>query len=48
LVFPAPASSSVFEANLNEDGEESNIVDEKGSKGWDDLVLEDKNEESVA
>jgi hypothetical protein len=48
LVFPAPAPSSVFEADANEDKEELDIVNKEGSEGWDDLLLEDKDEESVA
>jgi hypothetical protein len=54
LLFPEPAPSSVFEAEVNDDGEdvanenegeEESDVDEMG---WDDLFLEDEDEEPVA
>jgi hypothetical protein len=54
LLFREPAPSSVFEAEVNEesgdilqeneDVEESDIDEE----GWDDLLLEDEDEEPVA
>lgn len=53
LLFPVPAPSSAFEAEVdegedalqeNEDGEESGMDEE----GWDGLLLEDEDEEPVA
>jgi hypothetical protein len=54
LLFPEPAPSSVFKAELNDDSEdilqenkdrgESDIDEE----GWDDLLLEDEDKEPVA
>jgi hAT family C-terminal dimerisation region len=54
LLFPVPAPSSAFEAEVdeegedalqeNEDGEESGIDEE----GWDGLLIEDEDEEPVA
>ena len=46
LLFPMPAPSSVIEAEANEDGEESDIDEE--ATGWDELLLEDEDEEPVA
>jgi len=53
LLFPAPALSSVFEAKANSDGEDSlqESEDEEGldvDEGWDDLLLEDVDEEAIA
>ena len=44
LLFPAPAPSSAFEAEADEDGEESDVDEES----WDDLLIEDEDEDPVA
>jgi hypothetical protein len=52
LLFPTLAPSSVFEAEANQDGEDTLQENEDGeesdidAEGWDDLLLEDEDEDS--
>jgi hypothetical protein len=51
LLFPAPAPSSVVEAEANEDGEDTLPENEDGEvfdideEGWDDLLIEDGDDD---
>ena len=47
LLFPEPAPSSVFEAEVNKDGEELDIGEDAAKEGWDDLLIEDEDEDPV-
>lgn len=53
LLFPAPAPSSTFkaEANEDEDAHQKNEVGEESDvdkEGWDDLLIEDEDKEHIA
>jgi hypothetical protein len=53
LLFPVPAPSSAFEADVNDDGEDTLQENEDGEgsyideEGWDEILLEDEDEEPV-
>ena len=46
LIFREPAPSSILEAEFSEDGEDEDGEDDgEGSGGWDDLLIEDSDDE---
>jgi hypothetical protein len=53
LLFWASAPSSILEAKVSEDGEDDKDGDDGGEssetieKGWDDLLIDDKDEEPL-
>jgi hypothetical protein len=48
LLFRAPAPSSILEAEASEDGEDDGEMSEAAEKGWDDLLIDDEDEEPLA